>query len=173
MKLLWCTYGVGFLNNCLQILQEVFLKCLLSKYQLIVSEGATGVQRWDLHIEEISKSRYPHELKSSSCGTNVYSHPELKSFEEVNMNSKDIHTEGLPLFCMVSTKMLFLLHARYCRKTAIFAFNLYLSLFPSLSRTLCISIISLVVFGKMLYSLDTCHVFSSKNIAIIVLYCSL
>lgn len=36
---IWC----WFLSKCLQILQEVFLKYVLSKYQLIVSEDATCV----------------------------------------------------------------------------------------------------------------------------------
>lgn len=57
------------LSNCLLLLQEVFLKSVLPKYQEIAGEGATGVQMRGTHW---GKDPDQGILTCwSSCGTNV------------------------------------------------------------------------------------------------------
>lgn len=99
------------LSNCLLLLQEVFLNSVLSKYQQVVSEGDT-VCRWESHIEtkiQIKVSS-PAEVAVAPIFVKVLIlgifEDELKSFEqiEVNMNSEEIYTEGLPLFCVVPSQ---------------------------------------------------------------------
>lgn len=77
----------------------------------------------------------------------------------------------LPVFFMVSTHNAISVTCKiiaYCRKNIIIVSYLCLSLFPPLSRTpLCIRSL-LLISGKVWYSLDTCHRFSSTNTAIIM-----
>lgn len=107
------------------------------------------VCKWESDMEQKSKSGYSHMLKSLTVVLMfvkvlilVIFEDELKSFEpiwEMNMNSEEIHTEGLPLFPVVSTQNALAIMCKISQKehhnNVIFVFCLSLSLYLSLSRT--------------------------------------
>lgn len=141
--------------NCLQILQEVFLKLILSKYQLIVSEDATGVQRWDTLRKDQSQGIL-------ICWAVVPMFVNILSWKVLNRSiwiQKKYTRRDYHSFVWYPPKMLFLLPARYCRKKVIFVFCLCLSLFPSLSRTpLCISIITVSFWEDVVFTRHLPHI---------------
>lgn len=104
---------------------------------------------------------------------------EPKSFEliwEVNMNSEEVHTEGLLLFCVVSTWGAVAVMCNILEKECmsyLCSASLFLIFYLCLGP-ICVSVLLLLVSGKKLHSLDTCHkllqlhIFSSTNIEIIM-----
>jgi len=92
------------------------------------------------------------------------------------MNSEEIHTEGLPVFCVVSTRDAVSVMCTKLQKVHVPYMS---SVPPFLFFCLClgliyVSVLILSVSGKKLYSLDTSHkllqlcIFSSTNTAIIM-----
>lgn len=116
--LIWNAHGTHLVLVFKQLLED-FAESILEMFSLKVSNNC----QWRCyrcaeirHSEERSKLRYPHMLKSYSHDTNVCSWPDLKIFGEVNMNSEEIHTEGITsLLCGIHPGCLGL-HAGYCRK---------------------------------------------------------
>lgn len=160
--LIWNFHGAHLVLVFKQLLAD-FAGSILEICSLKVSANCQWrcyMCRWDLHFEERSKSRYPHMLKSDRCDSNVCSWLQLKSFEELNMNSEEIHKEGIAsLFLWYPPKMLFLLHGRYHTKSVIFVFCLCLSLFLLLSKIpLWISIITVSFWEDVVFSRHLPHI---------------
>lgn len=80
----------------------------------------------------------------------------LKSFEliwEVNMNSEEIHTEGLPLFCVVFTWDAVAVMCKILQNKRMSYLSVSRFLFPSLSRThLCVSIVSVSFWEEVIFT---------------------